>query len=94
MTGIRQAGARIAAQRMNLWLVRSDLWPVGEWRVSADPYAPGIDWKAKIHGSRAHIRARYAAEQGEIDRRDNNARQTQNLKQLRTLVDKMRQSAG
>lgn len=94
MKGVRQALASIAFQRGQLWLVRSDSWPRDKWRLTADLYNPDYDWRIKMHGCRAHILARYRAEQGETDRRNNFDRVTRNLKHIRGIVDKVRQSAG
>lgn len=94
MIGVKQALARIAFQRGQLWLVRSDSWPRDRWKITADLYGPEYDWRIKLHGSRAHILARYAAEQGETDRRYNFDRVSRNLKHIRGIVDKVRRSAG
>lgn len=94
MTGVREAQAGLGFARGQLWLVRSDAWEPGRWEISADPYKPEYDWRVRLYGSRSHILARYKAQEGESDRRNNNVRTTQRLKRIREVVDKVRSGAG
>lgn len=89
---VREAMAKIAFRRGELWLVRNDSWPPGRWRISADPHGP-YDWRVKLHGSRSHIEARYRADEGKRDRENNVRHQREICRQARALVDKVRRGA-